>query len=387
MLTSRDPAPCDATVHVAPVATRMGHRSEMGLALTTLPARDDTLRIWSPAKYCKFANTAAKTRHFSAGCVAHISLSFASSVASVTAPPTAMPASLSLSVVSSGTRTGEIKHGNTCPRYFASMPSSVLPTTTRPIGCSCLICSSCARDPGRCQAVGLPRIANGVVVALSTAAWMSASLGVCCGGAASEDPGDETALNARRIGRYPVHRHRLPSNASSMSTAVGFGLCCNNAYIDMTMPGVQNPHCDPCPSASSFCIVWRVPLRTDPIPSTVVTAAPSTEHSGARQALTDFATTVFVLQSNCRTVTVHAPQPPSPHPSFVPERCRCSRRYVSSVIRGSGLCSVTLFPLTQNSRKFLVFILHSSLCHCLQTIFWMSKTPYNELLSVNLGEK
>ena len=54
------------------------------------------------------------------------------------------------------------------------------------------------------------------------------------------------------------------------------------------------------------------------IPSTVTTWHPSTEYSGARQALTERCTSLPF--SKLDTMTVHAPQPPSPHPSLVPVR-------------------------------------------------------------------
>lgn len=37
----------------------------------------------------------------------------------------------------------------------------------------------------------------------------------------------------------------LPSNALCISLYDGKGLFLNNVYIDITIPGVQNPHCDP----------------------------------------------------------------------------------------------------------------------------------------------
>ena len=52
-------------------------------------------------------------------------------------------------------------------------------------------------------------------------------------------------LNPSSIGLYPVHLHRLPSNALSNSSIDGWGLLRNSVYIDMTIPGVQKPHCDP----------------------------------------------------------------------------------------------------------------------------------------------
>ena len=34
-----------------------------------------------------------------------------------------------------------------------------------------------------------------------------------------------------------------------MSAMSGFGLFRSSVYMDMTMPGVQKPHCEPCDSA------------------------------------------------------------------------------------------------------------------------------------------
>ena len=45
--------------------------------------------------------------------------------------------------------------------------------------------------------------------------------------------------------------------------------------MDITKPGVQKPHCEPWLLASRACTGWR-PLLTEPRPSTVVTAQPST---------------------------------------------------------------------------------------------------------------
>jgi hypothetical protein len=58
---------------------------------------------------------------------------------------------------------------------------------------------------------------------------------------------------ASRIGRYPVHRHKLPARASSMSGTVGNGLLWSIEYMLMTKPGVQKPHCDPCAFARRSC--------------------------------------------------------------------------------------------------------------------------------------
>ncbi len=55
-------------------------------------------------------------------------------------------------------------------------------------------------------------------------------------------------------------------------------------------------------------------------PSTVTTWQPSTAYRGHRQALTALCVNVRSGPSMADTMTVHAPQPPSAHPSFVPVR-------------------------------------------------------------------
>ena len=52
-------------------------------------------------------------------------------------------------------------------------------------------------------------------------------------------------------------------------------------------------------------------------PSTVTTCMPSTAYSGHRHALTDRCSSE-PSSATLDTITVHAPHPPSPHPSFVP---------------------------------------------------------------------
>ena len=82
-------------------------------------------------------------------------------------------------------------------------------------------------------------------------------------------------LNPSRMGLYPVHLHRLPPSASSISSSVGLVfLDLRRAYMDMTKPGVQKPHCEPCACARAFCTGWRPP-RLVPRPSTVITCVPS----------------------------------------------------------------------------------------------------------------
>ena len=41
---------------------------------------------------------------------------------------------------------------------------------------------------------------------------------------------------------YPVHRQRFEATATRISSFVGDGLSCRNAYDDIMKPGVQKPH-------------------------------------------------------------------------------------------------------------------------------------------------
>lgn len=57
------------------------------------------------------------------------------------------------------------------------------------------------------------------------------------------------------------------------------------AYMAMTMPGVQKPHCAPCDLARRSCTGCIAPEW--PMPSTVMTWQPSTAIRGVMQELTD----------------------------------------------------------------------------------------------------
>lgn len=46
----------------------------------------------------------------------------------------------------------------------------------------------------------------------------------------------------------------IPWKASSISCIVGWELFLRRAYMDMTSPGVQKPHCDP----------WALAIRSCP---------------------------------------------------------------------------------------------------------------------------
>ena len=142
------------------------------------------------------------------------------------------------------------------------------------------------------------------------------------------------------------------------------------------IPGVQNPHWDPCISTIAFWIGWRLSPLTLPIPSIVVIWQPSAAKAGMRQALTaiclsspDSASNLEILWCApippkgilleslvvnklkgiillifyshfwCMAkrdfsqllmtethITLQAPHPPSAHPNFDPLRFKSSRR-------------------------------------------------------------
>jgi hypothetical protein len=87
--------------------------------------------------------------------------------------------------------------------------------------------------------------------------------------------------------------------------------------------------------------------RVEPIPSVVVIMAPPREVSGRRQALIAVSSTRFRAGSHRDSMTVQAPQPPSPHDSFVPVMPTASARSQSiSRVVGSGRSISTRWPLT-----------------------------------------
>src|ERR1700675_4089614 len=104
------------------------------------------------------------------------------------------------------------------------------------------------------------------------------------------------------------------------------------------MPGVQMPHCAP-PCVMKDCwTAWRhSPSAT---PSIVRMLAPCACIAGTRQLLT-----------SAPSISIeHAPHSPSPHPSFVPLRCNCSRK-VSSKRAMGYVSSVVARPLTRHATR------------------------------------
>jgi len=82
----------------------------------------------------------------------------------------------------------------------------------------------------------------------------------------------------------------------------------------------------------------------------VTTCEPSSESSGRRHAFAS-PVCIFPAASAREISTVHAPQPPSPQPTFVPVSASVSRKYAASVVCGSTpspALTVCAAPLTLN---------------------------------------
>lgn len=114
--------------------------------------------------------------------------------------------------------------------------------------------------------------------------------------------------SGRIQGRYKS-KIKLPWKAISMSFIVGLGKFLSSVYIDITIPGVQKPHCEPWASAILFCTGCGFVLVL-PMPSTVVTASPCMEATGAKHALTArwlFVKVIINKRLLCRRccITVH----------------------------------------------------------------------------------
>ena len=70
-------------------------------------------------------------------------------------------------------------------------------------------------------------------------------------GAHSVTVSDVAAATASQIWLYPPHRHRLPDRPSRISAAVTRAWRESSASADMTIPGMQNPHCTPPPARNA----------------------------------------------------------------------------------------------------------------------------------------
>src|SRR5262245_27333731 len=112
-----------------------------------------------------------------------------------------------------------------------------------------------------------------------------------------------------------------------MSCSLGLPFFSSSAYADMSMPGVQNPHCSPCSSLNPSCRGWSCPSFIRP--STVRISAPS---ACTAKTVHDF--TVLPLNR-----TVHAPQLLVSQPMWVPVSPRASRMKCTNSSLGSTAAS------------------------------------------------
>ena len=99
-----------------------------------------------------------------------------------------------------------------------------------------------------------------------------------------------TASPAARIGPYPVQRHRLPASVSPTDPSVPTAPM-PRLTSDMTMPGVQKPHCEPWRSTSSR---WTGCVRPQALDGE---QRPAVEHRREQDAGVDRAPThAFAVQ-------------------------------------------------------------------------------------------
>src|SRR5262249_35591247 len=123
---------------------------------------------------------------------------------------------------------------------------------------------------------------------------------------------------ASKILIYPVQRHKFPAIASLISSRVGCGLESSRERAEISMPGVQTPHCAAPHSRNACCNGSRRPFSARP--STVSTLAPCAWQTGASQELI----------TSPSMIPEQAPPPPSPQPSFVPVKRSASRKTSSN---------------------------------------------------------
>mmetsp|Transcript_45986 Transcript_45986/g.131276 ORF Transcript_45986/g.131276 Transcript_45986/m.131276 type:complete len:217 (-) Transcript_45986:174-824(-) len=139
-----------------------GLRSEMGLAVTMLPASTATFRICALANQWSISRIAFRPRHSSPGRSFTTASRKCSMVARLTAPPMMSEPSLSKPIsCSSETDAVEIMAGYSHFLNFVSMPTSVLPATSLASGMALFSASSVARSVGRYQVTFVPVIFSG----------------------------------------------------------------------------------------------------------------------------------------------------------------------------------------------------------------------------------
>src|SRR6266480_534699 len=124
----------------------------------------------------------------------------------------------------------------------------------------------------------------------------------------------------------------FPAIACRISSCDGAGFAATSAAADTICPGVQKPHCTASVRTNAWTSGWS---RR---PSIVVTSRPSTVWTS-------------VMQDNVGTpssMTVQAPQWPSPQATFVPVRPMSSRSTCASE-RPTGASTSYVSPLMRSS--------------------------------------
>ena len=58
---------------------------------------------------------------------------------------------------------------------------------------------------------------------------------------------------------YPVHLQMFPEIPLRISSFVGCRFSFSSAYADISIPGVQKPHCSPCLARKAPCKGWSLP--------------------------------------------------------------------------------------------------------------------------------
>ena len=115
----------------------------------------------------------------------------------------------------------------------------------------------------------------------------------------------------------------------------------------MSIPGVQKPHCSAFLARNASCKSWNSPLSE--APSIVVTSSPST-------------CTARIVQARAvcpLMLTVHAPQTPDSHPTWVPVSSNSIRKKSAKDIRGSTIFACNS-PLTLNEMSLFSVVIYPS---------------------------
>ncbi len=267
------------------------------------------------------------------GC-GRMSASAARASCHVTAAPRYTPSS-SLSI---RRRSGTCPMATTCGRcripLVTHRPTSVAPATIRASGSAIMACASASALAGM---VRRPAGPSHSTVAPSRRARSRSAISPAMASKWS-GPACMACRMARTIGAYPVQRHRLPASMSSIAcSSCASSSALRPATMDMTKPGVQKPHCEPCWSTMACCTGCRLPSGAR-MSSMVRICAPSSMDTNWMHALT--ARQTRRSPSSRTTSTVQAPQSPSLQPSLVPVRPRSSRSQSSSVRVGTTSANV-----------------------------------------------